>query len=63
MRVFVTGASGWIGSALVTELNSSGHEVIGLARSDESAAKIAAGGAQPIHGDLDDVDVLGKQGG
>jgi nucleoside-diphosphate-sugar epimerase len=58
MHVFVTGASGWIGSAAVEELLSAGHSVLGLARSAESAAKIEAGGAQALRGDLDDLDSL-----
>ncbi len=58
MRVFVTGASGWIGSALVPELISAGHQVLGLARSDASAKVVADMGAEVLRGDLDDTDVL-----
>jgi len=58
MRVFVTGASGWIGSAVLPELLDAGHDVTGLARSDASAAAITAAGAQAVRGDLDDVQVL-----
>jgi nucleoside-diphosphate-sugar epimerase len=60
MRLFVTGASGWIGSATVPELLSAGHQVVGLARSEESAAALAAAGAEVVHGSLDDLDVLGS---
>jgi len=56
MRVFVTGASGWIGSATVDELLAAGHEVTGLARSEASAAALRAKGAHVRRGDLDDLD-------
>ena len=58
MRIFVTGASGWIGSPTVAELLRAGHQVVGLARSEASAAKVAALGAEVRRGDLTDLDGL-----
>ncbi|GAA1834401.1 SDR family oxidoreductase [Microlunatus capsulatus] len=60
MKVFVTGASGWIGSAVVPELLAAGHQVVGLARSDASAAAVERQGAEVLRGSLDDLASLAK---
>ncbi|MBV8913915.1 MAG: NAD-dependent epimerase/dehydratase family protein, partial [Acetobacteraceae bacterium] len=54
MRVFVTGASGFIGAAVIIELHRAGHQVVGLARSPESASRVAALGATPFVAGLDE---------
>ncbi|GAA5054868.1 SDR family oxidoreductase [Nocardia callitridis] len=63
MRVFITGGSGLVGSAVVAELLGNGHAVVALARSDKSAATLEKAGAEPIRGDLTDIGTLRSAAG
>ncbi|WP_428532492.1 SDR family oxidoreductase [Rhodopila sp.] len=63
MRIFVTGATGWVGSAITRELIGAGYQVIGLVRSGSNSDALAAMGATPVLGSLDDIDILRKAAG
>jgi nucleoside-diphosphate-sugar epimerase len=63
MRVFVTGATGWVGSVVVDELLGAGHQVLGLSRSEKKAAVLAAKGADVLRSTLDDLDRLTEAAG
>jgi nucleoside-diphosphate-sugar epimerase len=58
MRVFITGATGWVGSVVTRELVEAGHKVVGLVRSEDKARSLAALGGEPLLGSLRDIDIL-----
>lgn len=58
MHIFITGAGGWLGSTIVEDLLNHGHQVSGLVRADEQAARLTAAGARAVKGSLDDVEIL-----
>jgi nucleoside-diphosphate-sugar epimerase len=60
MHIFVTGATGWVGSAIIADLIAAGHQVTGLSRTAEKAAALEASGARVLHGSLDDLDALSR---
>jgi uncharacterized protein YbjT (DUF2867 family) len=63
MRIFLTGASGYIGTAVAERLRAAGHQLTALARSDASAAKLESAGVQPVRGDFSDPESVGSAAG
>lgn len=63
MRAFLTGANGWVGSAVVQDLLGAGHSVVGQVRSKDKGEALAAAGATPLLGSLRDLDVIRKGAG